>query len=98
MPTPSRGLGRDDSVVPAASTSGPADALALLAALGWKQALFRVREAQVILATSHAGIYRDLAARRLEAVKIGTATRITAQSLAQRLTELPPARAAHEWE
>ncbi len=98
MPTPSRGLGQDDSAVPAASTPGLTDALALLAALGWKQALFRVREAQVILATSHAGIYRDLAARRLEAVKIGTATRITAQSLAQRLTELPPAHAPHESE
>ena len=98
MPTPSRDLGQDDSAVLAASTPGLPDALALLAALGWKQALFRIREAQVILATSHAGIYRNLAARRLEAVKIGTATRITAQSLARRLTELPPARAPHERE
>jgi hypothetical protein len=68
-----------------------ADALALLAALGWTQALFKVKEAQHILATSHAGIYRDLAAGRLEAVKVSTATRITALSLARRLAELPAA-------
>jgi len=61
--------------------------------LGWTQALFKVKEAQRILATSHAGIYRDLAAGRLEAVKNGAATRITAQSLARRLIELPRAQA-----
>jgi|SRR5579864_8508072 len=85
-------LGRDDRAVPAASAPALADALALLAALGWTQALFKVKEAQRILATSHAGIYRDLAAGRLEAVKIGTATRITSRSLARRLAELPAAR------
>jgi hypothetical protein len=84
MSIPSCGPGRDDPAL--------AEALALLAALGWVQALFKVKEAERILATSHAGIYRDLAAGRLEAVKIGTATRITARSLARRLAELPPAR------
>jgi hypothetical protein len=85
-------LGRDDRAVPAASARALTDALALLAALGWTQALFKVKEAQRILATSHAGIYRDLAAGRLEAVKVSTATRITALSLARRLAELPAAR------
>ena len=85
-------LHQDDRVVPAASTPALAEAFALLAALGWTQALFKVKEAQRILATSRAGIYRDLAAGRLEAVKVGTATRITAQSLAQRLVELPRAQ------
>ncbi len=89
MPLPSCALDRDD---PAASTSAPAEVLALLAALGWVQALFRVKEAQRVLGCSRAGIYRDVAAGRLEAVKIGTATRITAQSLARRITELPRAQ------
>jgi hypothetical protein len=86
-------LGRDDRGVPVAGTPALAEALALLAALGWTQALFKVKDAQRILATSHAGIYRDLAAGRLEAVKNGAATRITAQSLARRLIELPRAQA-----
>jgi excisionase family DNA binding protein len=89
MSIPSCALGHDD---PAASTSALAEAFALLTALGWVQALFRVKEAQLVLGTSRAGIYRDLAAGRLEAVKIGTATRITAQSLARRITELPRAQ------
>jgi hypothetical protein len=84
------GLGGDNAV-PAADTPNLAEALALLAALGFRQALFRIREAQCILATSRASIYRDLAAGRLEGVKIGTATRITAQSLARRIAELPRA-------
>jgi len=84
-----RGLVRDDRVVPTLSTSALAEALALLAELGWVQALFKVREAQLILATSRATIYRDIAAGRLDAVKIGSATRITAQSLARRLAGLP---------
>jgi excisionase family DNA binding protein len=67
------------------------EALALLSTLGWTQALFRVKEAQSILALSRAAIYRDLAAGRLQAVKIGSATRITAQSLARRIAELPRA-------
>jgi hypothetical protein len=93
MSIPSHGPGCDDRAVPVAGTPALAEALALLAALGWTQALFKVKEAQRILATSHAGIYRDLAAGRLEAVKNGAATRITAQSLARRLIELPRAQA-----
>lgn len=88
MSISSCGLDRDDP----ASTSALAQALALLAALGWTRALYKIKEAQLILATSRASIYRDLAAGRLEAVKISTATRITAQSLARRIAELPPAR------
>jgi hypothetical protein len=87
---PSCDLGRDDRA------PDLAEPLALLAALGWTQALFRIREAQRILATSRAGIYRDLAAGRLEAVKIGAATRITAQSLARRLAGLPTHRNINE--
>jgi excisionase family DNA binding protein len=89
MSTPSGGLGRDDRAVPATSTY--AEALALLVALGWTQALFKIKEAERILGISRAGIYRDISAGRLEAVKIGTATRITARSLARRIVELPKA-------
>ena len=92
MSIPSCGLSRADRAALTASTPALAEALALLAALGWVQALFKVKEVQRILATSRASIYRDVAAGRLEAVKIGTATRITAQSLARRITELPPAQ------
>ena len=93
MPSSSCDLSRDDRAVPVAGAPALGEALALLAALGWTQALFKIKEAQRILATSHAGIYRDLAAGRLEAVKNGAATRITAQSLARRLIELPRAQA-----
>jgi hypothetical protein len=82
MSIPSCGFGHDDYV------PGLAESLALLAALGWVQALFKIKEAQLILGTSRAGIYRDLAAGRLEAVKNGAATRITAQSVARRLAVL----------
>jgi Helix-turn-helix domain len=81
-------LGADNCGIPAAEIS----ALAVLVALGWRKALFTVNEAKEILNTSRAGIYRDIAADRLEAVKIGAATRITAESLARRLAELPRAR------
>jgi Helix-turn-helix domain len=76
----------------AAETSDLAEALALLVALGWRRALFTINEAKQILNTSRAGIYRDIAARRLDAVKNGSATRIPAQSLARRLAGLPRAR------
>jgi hypothetical protein len=92
MSIPSRGPGCDDRAAQAADTPALAEALALLAALGWTQALFKVKEAQQILATSRASIYRDIGAERLEAVKFGTATRITAQSLARRIAELPRAQ------
>jgi hypothetical protein len=88
MSIPSCGVGRDDGAVVAGGTPALAESLALLAALGWVQALFKIKEAQLILATSRAGIYRDLAAGRLEAVKNGAATRITAQSVARRLALL----------
>ena len=93
MSIQSCGPGRDDRAVPAAGhPPALAESLALLAALGWTQALFKVKEAQQILATSRASIYRDIGAERLEAVKFGTATRITAQSLARRIAELPRAQ------
>jgi excisionase family DNA binding protein len=92
MSTSSTGFDRDDRAVPATSEPALADALALLVALGWTQALFKVKEAGRVLGSSRATIYRDLAAGRLEAVKIGTVTRITAQSLARRIAELPPAQ------
>jgi hypothetical protein len=88
MSIPSCGLSRDDHAIPAENTSALAEALALLAALGWMQALFRIKEVQRILAISRASIYRDIAASELEVVKVGTATRITAQSLARRIAEL----------
>jgi hypothetical protein len=75
-----------------AETPDLAEALALLVALGWRQALFTVDEAKQILNNSRAGIYGDIAARRLDAVNNGAATRIPAQSLARRLAGLPRAR------
>jgi hypothetical protein len=92
MSNPSSGPDRDDCVVRASSASPLAEALELLAALGWTQALFKIKEAQWILATSRAGIYRDVAAGRLEAVKNGNATRITAESVARRLASLTRAQ------
>lgn len=92
MSIASCGLSRDDRADLTASTLALTEALALLTALGWVQALFTVREVQRVLGTSRASVYRDLAAGRLEAVKLGAATRITAQSLARRLAELPPAQ------
>ena len=84
-------VGEDNSAIPATGASALTESLALLTALGWKQALFRIEEVKNILGTSRASIYRDIAADRLEAVKIGAATRITARSLARRLAELPRA-------
>lgn len=92
MPSSPNDLGGDDRDKTSASTPALAETFALLATLGWTQALFKIQEAQRVLATSRASIYRDVAANRLEAVKVGTATRITAKSLARRLTELPAAR------
>lgn len=87
IPDPHFYKGNHDSQ--ASGTSPLAEALALLTALGWPQALFTIKQAQQILGTSRASIYRDIAANRLEARKNGAATRITAQSMAQRLAELP---------
>jgi hypothetical protein len=91
MSIPSCELGRDDSAVPTAGMPALGEILALLAALGWTQALFTVKQTQHILNTSRASVYRDLAAGRLEAVKNRAATRITAQSVARRIAALPPA-------
>jgi hypothetical protein len=85
-------LDEENRSLEAAETSDLAEALALLVALGWRQALFTVNEAKQILNTSRAGIYRDIAARRLDAVKNGSATRIPALSLARRFAGLPGAR------
>jgi hypothetical protein len=82
----------DNPETPAECRPAPAEALALLAALGWVQALFKIKEVQRILGTSRASVYRDLAAGRLEAVKMGAATRVTAHSLARRIAELSPAQ------
>jgi hypothetical protein len=89
MPVPSFSIDRNDPAVSADTACALREALALITSLGWTQALFRIGEAQRVLATSRASIYRDLAAGHLEAVKVGAATRITAQSLARRIAELP---------
>ena len=71
IPDPHFYKGNHDSQ--ASGTSPLAEALALLTALGWPQALFTIKQAQQILGTSRASIYRDIAANRLEARKNGAA-------------------------
>jgi excisionase family DNA binding protein len=51
--------------------------------------LYSPREAEALLRVSHATLYRLIRARRLDARKIGTATRITAASIERLLAELP---------
>jgi excisionase family DNA binding protein len=51
--------------------------------------LYSPREAETLLGVSHATLYRLIRARRLDARKIGTATRITAASIERLLAELP---------
>ena len=56
---------------------------------GIARALYPIKEAEVILSTSHAQIYRLIAAGRLDARKIGSRSYITAASLEQFLAALP---------
>jgi hypothetical protein len=53
------------------------------------RALYPVKEAEVILATSHAQIYRLINGGKLDARKIGARTFITAASLESFLAALP---------
>jgi excisionase family DNA binding protein len=51
--------------------------------------LYSPREAQKLLGVSHATLYRLIRSKQLDARKIGTATRITAQSIELFLLDLP---------
>ena len=53
--------------------------------------LYPVQETQHLLGISHATIYRLIAAKRLDAVKIGAKTLITAESISAFLAGLPKA-------
>jgi hypothetical protein len=53
------------------------------------RALYPIKEAEVILSTSHAQIYRLINAGRLDARKIGSRSFITAVSIEAFLTSLP---------
>jgi hypothetical protein len=53
------------------------------------RALYTPRETETILGISHASLYRLIGAGRLDARKIGSATRITAASIQALLDELP---------
>jgi hypothetical protein len=57
--------------------------------LGVARALYPIKEAEVILSTSHAQIYRLINAGKLDARKIGTRSFITAASLDAFLSSLP---------
>jgi hypothetical protein len=56
---------------------------------GIARALYPVKEAEVILSTSHAQIYRLINSGRLDARKIGARSFITASSLEAFLASLP---------
>jgi helix-turn-helix protein len=62
---------------------------ALSGAPGIARALYPIKEAEVILSTSHANIYRLINSGRLDARKIGARSFITAASLEAFLTSLP---------
>jgi Helix-turn-helix domain len=53
------------------------------------RALHTPRETETIVGISHASLYRLIGAGRLDARKIGSATRITAASIQALLDELP---------
>jgi hypothetical protein len=53
------------------------------------RALYPIKEAEVILSTSHAQIYRLIGSGRLDARKIGSRSYITAASIDQFLASLP---------
>ena len=56
---------------------------------GIARALYPIKEAEVILSTSHAQIYRLINSGRLDARKIGSRSFITAVSLDAFLASLP---------
>jgi excisionase family DNA binding protein len=51
--------------------------------------LYTIREATELLAVSRASLYRFIGSGELQAVKIGTATRIPAAEIDRWLAELP---------
>jgi hypothetical protein len=53
-------------------------------------ALNSIKDTKRILRRSTSGIYEDVAAGRLEAVKVGSATRITGQSIIGFIQRAPP--------
>lgn len=58
-------------------------------ASGIRRRFYSVKEAETILNVSHATIYRDIAAGRLDARKYGNKTQITGESIERRAAELP---------
>jgi hypothetical protein len=61
----------------------------LSGANGIARALYPIKEAEVILSTSHAQIYRLINAGKLDARKIGSRSFITAASIEAFLASLP---------
>jgi excisionase family DNA binding protein len=57
-----------------------------------QRALYSPKEVQRILGISRATVYRLLAARRLDARKLNGKTVITADSIGQLISDLPPAQ------
>jgi excisionase family DNA binding protein len=57
-----------------------------------KRLLYPPREAERLLSISHASLYRLLGAGRLAAVKIGSRSYVTRESIDRFLAELPPAQ------
>jgi len=57
-----------------------------------QRALYSPKEVEKILGVSHATVYRLLARRKLDARKLDGKTVITAESVVQLITELPPAQ------
>jgi excisionase family DNA binding protein len=54
-----------------------------------QRALYAPREAEIILGVSHATLYKLISEGRLEALKLGGATRITAASIKELIASLP---------
>jgi hypothetical protein len=65
---------------------------ALSSATAISRALYPIKEAEVILSTSHAQIYRLIGAGHLDCRKIGSRSFITAASIEAFLTSLPKAK------
>jgi excisionase family DNA binding protein len=76
-----------NSTSPLALQAGSADFLSRLRS----RALYSPKETENILGVSHATLYRMIAAGKLDAVKIGAATRITGDSIERCLAGLPKA-------
>ena len=56
------------------------------------RALYPIKEAEILLAISHAQIYRLIARGKLDARKIGARSYVTAESIAAFLASLPAAK------